>query len=86
MQTILDRLTLALLPGLGPRGRIRLLGRAGLAEVFARPDDHPDLLPAPAREALRSGEARRRAGAEMSRAHEEGLRIGGSQVRASHCG
>ena len=34
MDTILDRLTLALLPGLGPRGRIRLLGRPDLAEVI----------------------------------------------------
>ena len=55
-----DLLTLALLPGVGPR-----LGRAlearGLAEVLARPEPHADLLPDPAMEQLRSGAARRRA-------------------------
>ncbi|MGD8897025.1 MAG: DNA-processing protein DprA [Acidobacteriota bacterium] len=77
METILDRLTLALLPGLGPRGRSRLLTRP-LADVLARPDDHPDLLPRLAREALRGGRARQQAEAARRRASEEGLRVVGS--------
>jgi DNA processing protein len=78
METILDRLTLALLPGLGPRGRSSLLTRGPLAEVLAHPGDHEDLLPVVAREALRSGRARRQAEAERGRAEKGGLRVVGS--------
>jgi DNA processing protein len=69
-----DLLTLALLPGVGPR-----LGRAlearGLAEVLARPEPHADLLPDPAMEQLRSGAARRRADEEIERCARRGVRL-----------
>ena len=76
--TTLDRLTLTLLPGLGPRRRRDLLARGPLGDVLARPDENADLLPAAARRALRSGEARRRAESEQSRAKARGFRIVGS--------
>jgi DNA processing protein len=78
METTLNRLTLALLPDLSPRGRRELLARGPLADSLARPDDHADLLPEPARAALRTGEARRRAETERDRAETRGLRVVGS--------
>lgn len=77
METILDRLTLALLPGLGPRGRKRLLDRGSLGDVLARPGDHAELLPAIARSALESGQVRRQAEIERGRAERGGLAIVG---------
>jgi len=76
--TTLDRLTLALLPGLSPRGRRALLERGPLAAALARPQEHADVLPAAARGALLSGAARRQAEAEQSRAAARGLHIVGS--------
>jgi DNA processing protein len=78
METTLNRLTLALLPELTPRGRRELLARGPLAEVLARPDEHADVLSEPVRTALRTGEARRRAEAERDRAEARGLRVVGS--------
>jgi DNA processing protein len=74
----IDRLTLTLLPGLGPRGRRAVLAR-GLADVLARPDEHDDLLPPAARGVLRSGKARRGAESEIARASARGVRLVGSQ-------
>lgn len=76
--TTLDRLTLTLLPGLGPRGRRDLLARGPLTDVLARPGEHADLLPPAARRALLSGAARRQAESERSRATARGLRLVGS--------
>jgi DNA processing protein len=76
MESILDQLTLTLVPGLNPRARKRILAR-GLSNVLARPDDHRDLLPAVARPALRGGELRRRAELECRRAEAHGLRLVG---------
>ena len=78
METTLDRLTLALLPGLVPRSTAALLRRGPLGEALARPDAHSDLLGEGARAALRSGEARRRAEAEGRRAAALGVRVVGS--------
>jgi DNA processing protein len=74
----LDLLTLALLPGLGPRIRRDLLARGSLADVLAHPGDHEDLLAPAAQRALLSGEAQRRAESEWRRATASGLRLVGS--------
>jgi DNA processing protein len=76
-RTTLDLLILALLPGLGPRGRRDLLARGCLAEILARPGDHGDLLAPAAQRALMSGEARRRAASEQKRTAARGLRLVG---------
>jgi DNA processing protein len=70
-------LTLALLPGLTPRAAHLIASRGPLAEALARPLDHRDLLGAPALAALRSGEARRRAAAEVRRSGALGVRLVG---------
>jgi DNA processing protein len=77
MESTLDLLTLALLPGLGPRAASGLAARGPLCGVLRRPGDHGDLLGAPALEALRSGAARRAAEAESHRARALGVRIVG---------
>ncbi len=77
MDSTLDLLTLALVPGLGPRASRALAARGPLAEVLARPAEHADLLGAPALEALRSASARREAEAEAHRAAAIGVRIVG---------
>jgi DNA processing protein len=74
-QTILDRLTLSQLPGLGPRGRRALLAGGRLGETLAHPDAHEGALPEAARARLRSGEARRFAEAEQTRAEARGIRL-----------
>ncbi len=68
-----DLLTLALLE-LPPVRAARARGR-GLSDVLARPDDHAEVLPAAAREALRSGEAFRRAEREAGRCRENGVAV-----------
>ena len=78
METTLDRLTLALLPGLAPRSRRDLLACTDLHATLERPDGHTDLLPEVARAALRSGEAGRRARDEQGRARQHGVRVVGS--------
>jgi len=77
MDSTLDLLTLALVPGLAPRAAGELLGRGPLAEALARPAPHADLLGPPALEALRSGSARRHAEGEARRAEALGVRIVG---------
>jgi DNA processing protein len=77
MATTFDLLTLALVPGLSSRTSRALLERAPLAEVLARPEEHADLVPGPALESLRSGDARRRAEAEMRRTRALGVQVVG---------
>ena len=77
MDETFDLLTVALLPGVGPGAVRQLAARAPLCDVLARPDDHPDLLPLPARRALLTGAARRRADEERKRAAELGVAIVG---------
>ena len=77
MDSTLDLLTLAFVPGLTPRAAHELALRGLLAGALARPGDHDDLLAAPALEALRSGEARRLAEAEIRRARALGVRLVG---------
>ena len=76
-QTILDRLTLAQLPDLGPRGRRELLARGALADTLAHPEAHADVFSAAARARLRTGEARREARASARSARARGARIVG---------
>ena len=75
MDTTFDLLTLAGLPGVGPRRATELRSRGPLEGLLARPDDHGDVLPAEAREDLRSGSARRRAEDELKTAGQRGVRI-----------
>lgn len=77
MSSTFDLLTLAVLTDVGPRRSAALLARGPLADVLARPDDHDDVLPAPAREELRCGRARRRAEREQELARARGERIVG---------
>jgi DNA processing protein len=77
MDTTIDLLTLALVPGLSPRAARELASRGPLAEALERPGQHADLLAVPAREALRSGSARRLAEEEARRAEALGVRIVG---------
>src|SRR5262245_50848998 len=73
----IDLLMLALLPGLHPRVRVGLLAAPDLAQVLAHPDDHAERIPAPARDALRSGETRRAAEQEMVAARRAGIQLVG---------
>ena len=77
MDTPLDLLTLALLPGLTPRAGTQLLARGDLATALARPGDHGDVLGTDAIAALRSGAVRRAAAAEKERARALGIEIVG---------
>jgi DNA processing protein len=74
METILDQLTLSLLPGLAPRVRQSLLASGDLHAALG----HPERLAGPARAALESGEALRQARAELVRVRQRGLRLVGS--------
>jgi DNA processing protein len=69
-----DLLTLTLAPGVSPRHVRELRTRGALADVLAH---SPDLLTAEARRSLSSGEARRRAEAELSRSQALGVQIVG---------
>jgi len=77
MDTTLDHLTLALLPGLLPRAARALAARGRLGDCLACPDEHADLLSEAARTELRTGKARRRAEEEAARATAQGIRIAG---------
>jgi DNA processing protein len=77
VDSTLDLLTLAFVPGLTPRAAHGLASRGPLAEALARPGEHRDLLAAPALDALRSGEARRQAESEVGRARALGVRLVG---------
>jgi len=74
METILDRLTLSLLPGLAPRVRQDLLASGDLRAALC----HPEGVTGAARAALESGEALRQARAELARVRQRGLRLVGS--------
>jgi DNA processing protein len=71
----LDLLTLALLPGVGPRTLRDLSVRGALGEALACPEAHADRLGEPARRQLASGAARRRAEIEMETAGRLGIRL-----------
>jgi DNA processing protein len=73
----IDLLTIALLPDVGPRTARDLAAAAPLSEVLASPGDHAPALTVRARRFLASGEARRRAEAELARAAALGVRIVG---------
>jgi DNA processing protein len=73
--TTSDRLTLSLLPDVGPHAIRVLAGRGTLADVLADPEPHADLLGDEARQRIRNGEARRRAEEESRRAAALGVRI-----------
>jgi DNA processing protein len=77
VDSTLDLLTLAFVPGLTPRAAHELASRGPLAEALAHPGDHADLLSPPALAALRSGGARRQAEAEVRRAAALGVRLVG---------
>jgi DNA processing protein len=77
MASTFDLLTLAVLTDVGPRRATALRARGPLDGLLARPDDHADVLPAEAREELRSGAARKRAQEEMKLAERRGVRIVG---------
>jgi DNA processing protein len=77
MQTTIDLLTLALLPGLSPRAALELLARGPLASTLAQASEHADLLGAPGVFALRSGAARHTAEAESREARRLGIEIVG---------
>jgi DNA processing protein len=70
----IDLLTLILVPGVSPRHVRELRTRGALADVLAH---SPNLLTADARRSLSSGEARRRAEAELGRARTLGVQIVG---------
>jgi len=74
----LDRLTLALLPGIGPAKLRQLEARGGLPAVLAEPEAHVDLLGDEAVGELRSGAARRRAADEWARAAADGVALVGT--------
>lgn len=70
-----DLLTAALLPGLGPRKVRQLAARGPLRLALARPQDHRDLLTESAAASLRSGEATRRAMADLETARRLGVTV-----------
>lgn len=76
MDATSDLLTVALLPGSGPR-LVQALARRGLRDVIAHPGEHEDLLSADAVSALRSGAAGRAAEAEETAARRLGLVLTG---------
>ncbi len=80
MEQTFDLLTASLLPASGGRWLRELIARRPLAHVLAHPDDHADAMPEPALADLRSGEARRRADEQASRAAAAGARIVGRDV------
>ncbi|HEY6552980.1 MAG TPA: DNA-processing protein DprA, partial [Vicinamibacteria bacterium] len=70
-----DLLTAMLLPGLGPRKIQKLAERGPLRIALSRPQEHRDLLTESAAGSLRSGEAARRAMAELETARRLGVNI-----------
>jgi len=77
VETTLDLLTLALVPGLSPRGARELLERGPLRSALARPRDHADLVGSDGVRALASGDAHRAASAELRAAEGLGVAIVG---------
>lgn len=77
MDATVDLLTLALLPGVGPRTLRVLRQRGALRRVLQAPREHADLLAAEALASLASGQARRDAEGELRDATRQGVRIVG---------
>ena len=77
MSSTFDLLTLALLPGPGPRAAAAIAARGVLPDVLADPEAHADILGADAAVLLRTGAALRRAEEEQRRAAALGVRIVG---------
>jgi DNA processing protein len=77
VETTIDLLTLALLPGLQPRAAHALLARGPLAAALARPADHGDLLGSAGVAALRAGRPQGAAAAELKRARHLGIDVVG---------
>lgn len=75
MDEVFELLTVALLPGVGPRRVRELAARGPLGPILARPDEHADLLPPAAVESLRSGSAARGARAEIQTAQRLGVTL-----------
>jgi DNA processing protein len=73
--TTFPLLSLALLPGIGPRKVRDLLARATATEVLACPEAHADLLSDEVRRRIVTGEARRAAEEEMGRVERAGARL-----------
>jgi len=71
----LDWLTIALVPGLGPRTARSLLARGPLGDVLRRPRDHADLLPEDAISCLETGRALKAAELELRRVERHGVRL-----------
>jgi DNA processing protein len=82
MDSSIDWLTLALVPGLTPRALHELVARGPLRAVLEEPEAHADLLPDPALAAIRSGSARRAAQGEIRRARALGVQIVGQDEAA----
>ena len=77
MDDVFELVTVALLPSATPRAVRELRRRGPLGDVLARPAEHADLLSEPALRLLASGEARRRAEAELALAQKRGLTVVG---------
>lgn len=75
METNFDLLTLALLPGVGPRALHDLRRRGSLADALRHPEAYADVLPESARARLATGAARRAAEVEAARAGALGIAI-----------
>jgi DNA processing protein len=75
LDELLDWLTLALLPAVGPRAVRELAGRGPVSESLRRPRQHADLLPEGAIRSIEAGQGRRAAEAEMRRAEGQGVRL-----------
>src|SRR5258707_845671 len=71
----LDLLTLALLPGVGPKTLRDLASRGPLPQILATPEAHAALLEDTALGDLTSGRARARAEKEMAKAEPMGVRL-----------
>src|SRR5262245_2893314 len=72
---LVDVLTFALLPGVGPRRLHELRSRGPLPEALAEPEAHADLLDDEALALVKSGGARRRAEDELRRTEAIGVSI-----------
>ena len=77
MDDAVELLTVALLPSATPRVVRELRERGRLVDVLAHPHEHKDLVSEPARRLLESGEARRRAEAELGDVRRRGLALVG---------
>lgn len=77
MDDVFELLTVVLLPSVTPRVVRELRQRGPLGDALSHPAEHSDLLGQPALQLLRSGEARRRAAAELAMARGRGLSVVG---------